>query len=153
MPDVVVVVVDLSFYKTTAAVSSPISPRISWESACCEALFLSLSGGDGDLPDPDDAVGVAGEQRLSVGAPGHAEALRRVRGGVPADLRAQLLHHVLGLQVPDLDGGPGGGAQPVAVGGEAQRVDGVGVVEGVQVLAVVEVPQHGLKRRKTKCYT
>ena len=30
------------------------------------------------------------------------------------------------------------------VGGEGEGVDGVSVVEGVQMLAVVEVPQHGL---------
>ena len=47
------------------------------------------------------------------------------------------------LQVPDLDGGLGGGAQPVAVGGEAQGVDDVAGVQGVQALALGQVPQHG----------
>merc|ERR1719206_1487216 len=56
----------------------------------------------------------------------------------------QLLHQVLALKVPHLDGGASGGAQPVPVGGEGEGVDGVGIVEGVQMLAVVEVPKHGL---------
>lgn len=47
------------------------------------------------------------------------------------------------LQVPDLDGGLGGSAQPVAVGGEAQGVDDVTSVQGVQALALRQVPQHG----------
>ena len=58
--------------------------------------------------------------------------------------RFKLLNHGLALEVPDLDAGPGGGAEPVAVGAEAQGVDGVSVVEGVQVLAVIQVPEHCL---------
>lgn len=45
---------------------------------------------------------------------------------------------------PDLDRRSVGDAQPVAVGREAQRVDDVIVLERVQVLAVVEVPQQRL---------
>lgn len=68
------------------------------------------------------------------------------RGGlaVPGHLGAQLFDHVLGLQIPDLDAGSGGGAQPVAIGREAQAVDGVGVIQGVQMLAIIQVPKHGL---------
>ena len=42
-----------------------------------------------------------------------------------AHLGFQLLDLVLALEVPDLDGGAGGRAQPVPVRREAQRVDGV----------------------------
>lgn len=45
---------------------------------------------------------------------------------------------------PDLDAWAGGGTQPVTVGAEAQGIDGVSTVQGVQVLALVQVPQHGL---------
>lgn len=45
---------------------------------------------------------------------------------------------------PDLDTGAGGGTQPVAVGAEAEGVDGVTTVQGVEVLALIQVPQHGL---------
>lgn len=45
---------------------------------------------------------------------------------------------------PDFDTGAGGGTQPVTVGAEAKGVDDVAAVQGVQVLALVQVPQHGL---------
>ena len=35
-------------------------------------------------------------------------------------LRPELLDHVLALKIPNLDGGPGGGAQPVPETGEVQ---------------------------------
>ena len=66
-----------------------------------------------DLPDADEVVTVAGEERLAVGGPGEGEALRRQAGGGARHLRPQLLHHVLALEVPDLDGRAGGGAEPV----------------------------------------
>ena len=37
----------------------------------------------------------------------------------------------------------GSGAQPVAVGGEDQRVDDLAGVQAVQALALSQVPQHG----------
>lgn len=45
---------------------------------------------------------------------------------------------------PDLDAGPGGCAEPVAVGAEAEGVDDVPSIQRVEVFALVEVPQHGL---------
>lgn len=45
---------------------------------------------------------------------------------------------------PNLDGIGGGSAQPVSVGREAQGVDDVARIEGVQVLVVVQVPEHSL---------
>lgn len=45
---------------------------------------------------------------------------------------------------PDLDAGARGSTQPVAVGAEAQSVDDVSSVQGVKVLALIEIPQHGL---------
>ena len=47
-----------------------------------------LSGGDGHLPHPDEVVGVAGEEGLAVGGPGHRQALRGVATGAAGDLRA-----------------------------------------------------------------
>ena len=35
-------------------------------------------------------------------------------------LRPELLDHVLALKIPNLDGGPGGGAQPVPETGEVK---------------------------------
>ena len=51
--------------------------------------------------------------------------------------------HALALKVEDLDAGCGRCAKPVAVGGEDERVDDVASLERVQVLALVEVPEHG----------
>jgi len=97
------------------------------------------------LPDADGVVGVTGEQGLAVGGPGQGQALGLVglRRGRD-NLGAQLLHGLLAGQIPDLDRGAVGHAQPVAVGREAQGVDDVVVLQGVQVLAVIEVPQQGL---------
>lgn len=49
----------------------------------------------------------------------------------------------LALEVEDLDAGGGGRAEPVAVGGEDEGVDDVASLERVEVLALVEVPEHG----------
>ena len=45
---------------------------------------------------------------------------------------------------PDLDARASSGAEPVPVGAEAQSVDVVTAVQGVQMFALVQVPQHGL---------
>merc|ERR1719199_2042825 len=72
-----------------------------------------------------------------------------LKGDAPRDtglrdgLGGELVKDVLVLQVPDLDGGIGGGAQPVVLRREAHGVDGGVSVQGVQVLAVVDIPQHG----------
>ena len=51
--------------------------------------------------------------------------------------------YVLGLQVEDLDAGRGRGAEPVAVGGEDEGVDGITSFQRVEMLAIVQVPKHG----------
>ena len=65
------------------------------------------------LPDPNEVISVASEESLTVSRPGQAGALGRLSSGSPGDLRPEVLHHVLALQVPHLDGGAGGGTQPV----------------------------------------
>ena len=75
-----------------------------------------LTRGDGHLPDADLVVRVPGEQGLAVSGPGHGQALGLDWGlvaGAAGHLGLQLLDHVLAFQVPDLDDGAGGGAQPV----------------------------------------
>merc|ERR1719325_237470 len=97
--------------------------------------------GDAPLPHADLVVGVAGEQSLAVSGPGERGDLGRLGAGGAGDLGPEVLHQVLALQVPDLDAGPGGGAQPVPVGreGEAVKISGVADVVGLQ-LAVGQVP-------------
>ena len=65
------------------------------------------------LPDPDKVVCISGEESLTVSRPGQAGHLGRLGAGGPGDLRPEVLHQVLALQVPHLDAGAGGGAQPV----------------------------------------
>ena len=51
--------------------------------------------------------------------------------------------HALALKVEDLDARRGRRAEPVTVGGEDKGVDNIASLERVQVLALVEVPEHG----------
>jgi len=97
-------------------------------------------------PDADEAILVTSKESLAISRPGQGDSLGRVR--LLADvgeLRLELIDNGLGLQVPDLDAGRGGSAQPVAVGREDQGVDNVIALalQRVQVLALVEVPEHG----------
>jgi len=97
-------------------------------------------------PDTDDTILVTSEESLAISRPGQGDSLRRT--GLLAnvsELGLELINNRLGLQVPDLDAGRGGSAQPVAVGREDQGVDDIVTLalQGVQVLALVEVPEHG----------
>ncbi len=55
----------------------------------------------------------------------------------------QIQEGSLALQIEDFDAAGGGSTQPVAVGGEDQCVDNITGFQGVEVLALVEVPEHG----------
>lgn len=97
-----------------------------------------------NTPGTDLVVGVTSEQSLAVVAPGQADAL-----GLTALLALlnvlglELVNLALLLEVEDGDAGAGGSAEPVAVGGEDEGVDFVAGVEGVEVLGLVEIPEHG----------
>merc|ERR1712105_520816 len=41
------------------------------------------------------------------------------------------------LKVPDLYGGASGGTQPVPVGAEGEGIDGISMIQGVEVLAII----------------
>ena len=58
-------------------------------------------------------------------------------------LGLELINLALLLEIEDGDGGGGGSAEPVAVGGEDESVDLVAGVERVEVLGLVQVPEHG----------
>mmetsp|Transcript_4946 Transcript_4946/g.8723 ORF Transcript_4946/g.8723 Transcript_4946/m.8723 type:complete len:347 (-) Transcript_4946:100-1140(-) len=113
---------------------------------CCSGGACAHRGLDGaaHVPGVDLAVRVPGVEHAAVGGPaergavGHGRVLAQ-RG----HLGHQLVHHLLALQVPDLDALRGGRAQPVAVGREHQRVDDVARGQRVQPLALVQVPEHG----------
>jgi len=94
-----------------------------------------------DLVDVDVSIGGTGEEGITVSRPleGHAPWNSGLRHG----LGGELVKDILVLQIPDLDGGIGGGAQPVVLRREAHGVDGRVGIEGVQVLSVVDIPEHG----------
>lgn len=98
-----------------------------------------------NVPDTDVSIGVTSVEGVSVGRPSEGEGLRGLaKSGVEVlDVLGELGNNALALQIPDLDGGVGGGAQPVSVGGEDEGVDGVSSIEGVQVLALIEIPKAG----------
>lgn len=53
------------------------------------------------------------------------------------------IDYALALKIEDLDAGRGRRAQPVTVGREHESVDNVAGLERVEVLALVQVPEHG----------
>ena len=97
-----------------------------------------------NTPSTDLVVGVTSEESLAISAPGQGDAL-----GLPAllanlhELGLELVNLGLLLEVEDDDAGGGGSAQPVAVGREDKGVDLVTGGERVQVLGLVQVPEHG----------
>lgn len=97
-----------------------------------------------DTPSTDDVVGVTSEQSLAISGPSQGDGL-----GLAAlladsgELDNELVDLALLLEVEDDDVAGGGSAEPVAVGGEDKSVDLVTGVKRVEVLGLVEVPQHG----------
>ena len=97
-----------------------------------------------DTPAADTVVSVSGEQGLAVGAPGQGDTLGLT--ALLANLHVlglQLINLALLLEVEDDDAGGGSSAQPVAVGREDKGVDLVTGGQGVEVLGLVQVPEHG----------
>lgn len=105
---------------------------------------MNLSKGGADLPDTDVVVGVTGEEGLTVSGPGKGDTLGSLRllSNV-VELGNELNNNGLALEIPDLDLGSSGSTEPVSVGGEDKGVNHVTGGEGVKVLTLVEVPEHG----------
>jgi hypothetical protein len=97
-----------------------------------------------DAPGADLVVRVTGEKGLTVGGPGERDTLGLSALLANLDvLGLELVNLALLLEIEDDDARRSGGAQPVAVGREDESVDLVTGVERVQVLALVQVPEHG----------
>lgn len=96
----------------------------------------------GNFPDADLVVGVTGVEGGAISRPGKGDALGLVSALGGLELGLEVVDDGLGVQVPDLDGGAGGSAEPVAVGAEDEGVDDVAGLQGVEVLGGVEVPEH-----------
>jgi len=97
--------------------------------------------------DADLVISETSEQVEAVSRPseGYAigDSLVRALALRGRDLRLKLSNHLLGLQVPDLDGDLSGSNQPVPVGGEDHGVDNRSRLQRVQVLLLLQVPEHG----------
>jgi len=93
-----------------------------------------------DVPDTDRVVGETTKQCLTVRRPGQRDAFRYPRrlGG----LGRELGNNLLALEIEDLDAARSRCAEPVAVGREDERIDNVTGLERVEMLALVEVPEH-----------
>jgi len=93
-----------------------------------------------DGVDVDLSVGATGEESVSISRP--------LKGHAPWDtglrdfLVGELIKDILVLQIPDHDGSISCGAQPVVLRREAHGVDSAVGVEGIQVLSVIDIPQH-----------
>mmetsp|Transcript_7944 Transcript_7944/g.20778 ORF Transcript_7944/g.20778 Transcript_7944/m.20778 type:complete len:342 (+) Transcript_7944:66-1091(+) len=103
-----------------------------------------LAAANAHRPHADGVVGVAGEKGRAVGRPAEGDAvvdhrLLANRG----ELGGELVDDGFRLQIPDLDARVGGGAKPIAVGREDHRMDDGVRLKRVEVLALVEIPQHG----------
>lgn len=98
----------------------------------------SLSCSNGDLPHSNQVVSVASKQGLSISRPCQGGALWGFSLAVCADdFLSQFIHNDLAFQIPDLDARACGSTEPVTVGTEAESIDGITTVQGVQVLALV----------------
>jgi len=97
--------------------------------------------------DADLAISETGEQGVAISRPGKRYAIGGGSVGSLGDLALnlglELGDHLLGLEVPDLDGLLGSSDQPVPVGGEDHGVDDIISVQRVQVLALRQIPKHG----------
>ena len=97
-----------------------------------------------NAPGADLVVGVTGEEGLAIGGPGERDTLGLSALLANLDvLGLELVNLALLLEVEDGDAAGGGSAEPVTVGGEDEGVDLVTGVEGVEVLGLVEIPEHG----------
>jgi len=118
-------------------------------------IIVTIHLTNSHLPYADDIIGVASKQSLTISRPGHRQALwgisLAVLGAGRNDFILQLIDLSLSFEIPDLDGGAGSSAQPVTVGGEAQGIDNIIVVQSVQTLVIIQVPKHGFAVLATRC--
>jgi len=86
----------------------------------------------------------ASEQGLAICRPGDGHTLGLP--GILADVsvgRLELVNNGLALEIEDLDAAGSGSAQPVAVGREDKSIDNITSLKRVEVLALVQIPEHG----------
>ena len=107
-----------------------------------------------NTPSPNDVVSVTSEQSLSIRTPCQANTLRlSALLANRLELGFQLVNLTLLLQIENDDAARSGSAEPISVGGEDEGVDFITSVQGVKMLRLIQVPQHGssvLSTRRTE---
>lgn len=96
-----------------------------------------------DTPSPNEVIRVSRKQSLTISAPRKRHTLRlSALLSSRQELRLELVDLRLLLEVEDDDGRGSSGAQPVAVRREDKGMDLVASVERVEVLRLVQIPEH-----------
>lgn len=57
----------------------------------------------------------------------------------------------LALKVEDFDAAGSGSTQPISVWGENKGIDNIAGLQGIEVLALVQIPEHGDTVLATRC--
>ena len=115
------------------------SPRLSHQISNISTILLSRH----NPPGPDQIIRISRKQRLPIRTPRQTHTL-----GLPALLAhgrifgLQLVNLALLLEIENDDGARRRGAQPVSIRGEDEGMDLVTGGQGVEVLGLVEVPEH-----------
>jgi len=96
------------------------------------------------LPDTDDVIRVTREESGTISAPTNRQTVRiRVLSLTQlSKFGTELVNNRLGLEIPDLDTVSGSSTEPVTVGREGKSVDERSSFEGVEMLGIVQIPEH-----------
>ena len=106
--------------------------------------FFKFLHSTADLPHTDHTISVTRVEGRSISRPRKADCVRRLRALTHVlKVRAELLNKTLGFKVPDLNARLSGGAQPVTVRGEAERVNDITSIQRVETFALSKIPKHG----------
>ena len=111
---------------------------------CSMSTLIRLNNSSHNLVHADDVVSESSEQGRSISGPAEGRAIGELSALSGGGREANLSDDNLRLEVPDDDASRGTSAQPVSVRREDEGVDDSVSLEGVQVFALIQIPQHGL---------
>lgn len=96
----------------------------------------------GNLPDADLAISVAREKSRAVSRPSKGETIGDFATLDSGEFGAEIINNGLAEEIPDFDGGLGSSAEPVTVRAEHKGVDDVSSFQRVEMLRLIQIPQH-----------